>query len=195
LGAQPRWDLVVAPFGLDLILDLLEGAFARRRDAQDVVPDVTTLERDRVVIDADIAVEGLRDDVETVRDAGHRLTVWHRAGAIDGIDGDGVEAEFPGRFNDAGATAALVFHLVAQFGHLGTGAFGRDFLLQVSGDAFIGRLDARLDGADLDQRHAELALHRLAHFARGKRKSRIGDFGIEDGGFSDRAEGDIGGAK
>jgi len=110
----------------------------------------------------------LRDDIQTVRDAGHRLTVGHPARAIDGIDGDRVEAEFLGRFNDAGATAALVFHLVAQFGHLGTGAFGRDFLLQISGDLFIGRLDAGLDGADLDQRHAELALHRLAHFARGK---------------------------
>ena len=65
----------------------------------------------------------------------------------------------------AGAAAALVFHLVVEFGDLGARALGRDFLLHLRGDAFIGRRHARLDLADLDQRHAEPALHRLADFA------------------------------
>ncbi len=123
---------------------------------------------------------------------GRQLAVGQAAGAVDGVDGDGGEPELLRGLDHAGATAALVFHLVAQFGDLGARAFGRDLLLQIGGDAFIGRLDAGLDLADLDQRHAELALHRLAHLAGRQRKGRIRDRGIDDGGFRDHAEVDVG---
>src|SRR3984893_11359533 len=181
LGPQLARDLVVAPSGLDLVLDLVEAAFARWRDAENVVPDIAAVERNRIVVDADVAVEGLRDDIETARNVVAQLTARGAAGAIDGVDGDGGEPEFLGGFDHPGAAAALVFHLVAQFGCLGARALGGNFLLQVRGDGFIGRLDARLDLADLDQRYAELALHRLADFAGRQRKRRVGNRGIDHG--------------
>ena len=36
------------------------------------------------------------------------------AGAVDGVDGDGGESQFLRGLDDAGAAAALVFHLVAE---------------------------------------------------------------------------------
>ena len=104
-----------------------------------------------------------------------RLAVGQAAGAIDGVDGDGGQAELLRGLDHAGAAAALVFHLVVEFGDLAARALGREFLLHLRGDAFIGRRHARLDLADLDQRHAEPALHRLADFARGQRERRIGN--------------------
>ena len=59
LGLQPARDLVGAPARLDLVLDLVERAFARRRDAEHVVPDIAAAIGDRVIVDADVAVEGL----------------------------------------------------------------------------------------------------------------------------------------
>ena len=94
--------------------------------------------------------------------------------------------------DDAGAAAALVFHLVAQLRNLGARALSGYFLLQVGGDAFIGWFDPGLDLADLDQRHAEPALHRLAHLSGRQRKRRIGDRGIDNGGFRDQPEIDVG---
>ena len=114
------------------------------------------------------------------------------AGAVDGVDRDGGQAELLRGLDHAGAAAALVFHLVVEFGDLGARALGRDFLLHLCGDAFVGRRHARLDLADLDQRHAEPALHRLADFAGRQRKRRIRDRGIDDRGFCDQAEVDVG---
>ena len=121
LGAQPGRDLVVAPLRLDLVLDLVEIAFARRRDAEHVVPDIAAVELDRIVVDADVAGEGLRDHVEAARNVGHRLAVGGAAGAIDGVDGDGGQPELLRGLDHAGAAAALVFHLVVEFGDLGCG--------------------------------------------------------------------------
>ena len=93
------------------------------------------------------------------------LAVGQAAGAIDGVDRDGGQAELLRSLDHVGAAAALVFHLVLDFGDLGARAFGRDFLLHLRRDAFKRGHHARLDLADLDQRHAEPALHRLADFA------------------------------
>ena len=68
-------------------------------------------------------------------------------------------------------------------------------LLHVAGDARVVRLDARLDLADLDQRDAEPALHRLADLARRQREGGVRDGGIENGGLGDEAEIDVGGAE
>ena len=57
------------------------------------------------------------------------------AGAIDGVDGDGGKPELLRGFDDAGAAAALVFHLVVQFGNLGARALRGDFRLQAGGNA------------------------------------------------------------
>ena len=59
------------------------------RDAENVVPDITAVECDRIVVDADIAGKGLRDDIEAVGNAGRELAVGKAAGAIDRVDGDG----------------------------------------------------------------------------------------------------------
>ena len=114
------------------------------------------------------------------------------AGAIDGVDRDGGQAELLRSLDHVGAAAALVFHLVLDFVDLGARAFGRDFLLHLCRDAFKRRRHARLDLADLDQRHAEPALHRLADFARRQRKRRIRNRRIDDRGFCDHAEVDVG---
>ena len=113
-------------------------------------------------------------------------------GAIDGVDGDGGEAQFLRGFDHAGAAAALVFHLVAQFGDLGARALDRDLLFQIGGAARIGRLDAGLDLADLDQRDAEPALHRLADLAGRQREGGVRDRRIDNRRFRDRAEVDVG---
>src|ERR1700687_2632848 len=110
------------PARFDLVLDLIEVTLARGGDAEDVVPDIAALERDRIVVDADIAVEGLRDDIETDRNVGCRLAAGEAAGAIDAVDGDGSKTQFLRGFGDAGAAAALVLHLVAQLGDLGARA-------------------------------------------------------------------------
>ncbi len=44
-GLQALGDLVVAPTLLDLALDLVEGAIARRRDGLDLVPDIAAVGR------------------------------------------------------------------------------------------------------------------------------------------------------
>src|SRR5712691_9369182 len=122
---------------LDLVLDLVKAPFARRRDAENIVPDIAVVERDGVVVDTHIAAKGLRDDIETAGNVGHQLPVGKTAGAIDRVDGDGGKPKFLRGLDDACATAALVFHLVAQIGDRFARAFHRNFLLQIGGDAFI----------------------------------------------------------
>src|ERR1700730_18747174 len=107
LGPQPGRARVVTPPRLDLILDLVETALARRRDAEHIVPDIAAAKLDRVVVDADIAVEGLRDHVEAARNIGHQLTVGKAAGAIDRVDRDGGQSELLRRLDRAGAAAPL----------------------------------------------------------------------------------------
>src|SRR5205085_9035117 len=58
-GLEAAGDLVVAPSRLDLVLDLIKLAFTRGRDAEDVVPDIASFERNRIVVDAAIAVKRL----------------------------------------------------------------------------------------------------------------------------------------
>ena len=148
--------------------------------SEHVIPDVAAVELDRIVVDADIAVEGLRDDVEAAGNVGHQLAVEEAAGAIDGVDGHGGKPELLRGFDHAGAAAALVFHLVVEIGDLGARALGGDFLFQGRGDAFIGRFGPRLDLADLDQGNAEPARHRLAHLAGRQRERRVRDGAIDD---------------
>ena len=60
------------------------------------------------------------------------VTGWpfgRAAGAVDGVDRDGGQAELLRGLDHVGAAAALVFHLVLDFGDLGARAFGREFLL------------------------------------------------------------------
>ncbi len=116
-------------------------------------------------LDADTAVEGLRYDVEAAGNAGHRLAIEKAAGAIDGVDGDGGKPQLLRGFDNAGAAAALVFHLVVEFRDLGARALGGNVLFQVRGDAFIAGFDCRLDLADLDHGNAEPARHGLADLA------------------------------
>src|SRR5258707_221521 len=117
--------------------------------------------------------------IALARNVAGRLTVGQAAGAVDGVEGDGGEPQFLRGLDHAGAAAALVFHLVAQLRNLGARAFRCDFLLQVGGDALIRWFDPGLDLADLHERHAEPALHRLANLSGRQRKRRIGDRGID----------------
>ena len=103
-----------------------------------------------------------------------------------------VEPQLLRGVDHARAAAAFVFHLVAQICDLGARALAGELFLQVGRDTRIVGLDRRLDGADLDQRRAELALHRLAHLAGRQRKCRVRDGRVEDGRFGDEAEIDIG---
>ena len=167
----------------------------RSRDgvmAENIVPDIAAVELDGIVVDADVAVEGLRDDVEAAGDVRRRLAAGKAARAVHGVDGDGGEPQFLRGLDNARATAALVFHLVAQLGDLGARAFARNLLLELRGDAFIGWLDARLDLADLDQGKAELALFRLAYLAGRQREGGVRNRRIDDRGFRDQAEVDVG---
>src|ERR1035437_5695210 len=191
LGPQPAGDLVVAPFRLDLVLDLVKVAFVRRGDAQNVVPYIAATELDGIVVDAHIAGEGLRDDIQSARNVGHQLAAGLAAGAIDGVDGDGGQSQLLRGLDDTSATAALVLHFVAQLRNLCARTVGRNFFLKVCGEAFIGWLDPRLDFADLDQGNAEPAFYRLTDFAGRQRKGGVRNRGIDDPGFSDQAEVDV----
>ncbi len=87
---------------------------------------------------------------------------------------------------------ALVFHLVLDFVDLGARVRSPISFLICGGDAFIGRHRARLDLADLDQRHAEAALYGLADFARWQRERRIRNRRIDDRALGDHPEVDVG---
>src|SRR5262245_51423580 len=89
LGAKSARNLVLAPLGFDLVAHLIERTLTRRRDADHVVPDVAAIELDRVVVDADVAVESLRDHIEPAWDAGDGLAVGHAAGTVYGVDRHG----------------------------------------------------------------------------------------------------------
>src|SRR6185312_15256425 len=128
LGPQSALDLVFAPARRDLVLDFVERAAARWGDAQDVVPDIAVLVSDRIVVDADVTVEGLLDHVETGRNVGG-LAVGQMTRMIDRVDRGGSEPELLCRLNDAGAAGALVLHLVAEVRNLTASSFGRDRLL------------------------------------------------------------------
>jgi peptidyl-prolyl cis-trans isomerase D len=105
--------------------------------------------------------------VQKLEQGGTLAEVATSAGAVDGVDRDGGQAKLLGSLDHVGAPAALVLHLVLHFRDLGACALGRDFLLHLCRHAFKRRRHARFDLADLDQRHAEAALHRLADFAGG----------------------------
>ena len=70
----------------DLALDLVESAVARRRDAGDVVPDVTAVGFERIVVDADVGGEGGADDSPACGRLVDELAARIAAGAVDGID-------------------------------------------------------------------------------------------------------------
>ncbi len=92
LRLQSRCDLVLAPALFNLALDLVERTIARRRDAGNVIPDVTAVGLDRIVIDADIGSECGADDIAGMGQAGDDLAGRIAAGAIDRIEGDAAEA-------------------------------------------------------------------------------------------------------
>src|SRR5712672_965698 len=137
LRAQLARDLVVAPPRFDLAADFVERAFARGCDAEHVVPDIAAGKLDRIVVDADVAGEGLRNQVEAARNIGDRLAIGGTAGAIDCLDRDRGQSELLRRLDHAGAAATLVFHLVVEFGDLGSRPLGRDYLFHLPGDALI----------------------------------------------------------
>src|SRR5262249_4230081 len=165
---------------LDLVLDLVERAFVRRRDTEHVVPDIAAAIGDRIVVAADVAVEGGRNQIEALRNAAHGLAVRRPARTIHSVDGDGRQSQLLRGVDHVGAAATLVFHLVAQVRNLVARTLGREFFLDVRRDAREIRLDRRLDGADLDQRHTEFALHWLADLAGRQREGRVRDRGIEN---------------
>src|SRR5262249_19163537 len=149
LGAQAARNLVLAPFGFDLVAHFIERTLARRRDADHVVPDIAAVELDRVVVDAEFAVESLRAHIGPARAVGAGLPVRHAAGTGDGIDRHGGEPELLRGLDDAGAAAALVFHLALQLVDLGARVRGGDLLLDGRRHAFITWHRGRLDLADL----------------------------------------------
>ena len=71
---------------LDLALDLVERAVARRRDAGDVVPDIAAVGFERIVVDADVGGERGVDDCRRHRKFVDRLAVGVAAGAVDRVD-------------------------------------------------------------------------------------------------------------
>src|SRR5579871_1667965 len=135
LVAQPARDLIGPPSGFDLILDLVQVAFVRGGDSENVVPDITAVVGNRVVVDADVAVEGLRDDVEPARNVLCRLTLGRTARTIHGVKGHGFQAKLLRGVDHAGPATALVLHLVAQLADLGARPRARDIVLDLRGVA------------------------------------------------------------
>ena len=110
----------------------------------------------RVVVDADIAGESGGDHVRLLRQIGDRLAVGRTAGAVDRVDGDGLEPELLGGLRQRRAAGALVLDLVAQVADLAPGAALGDLALDLRRDLFIALLRSRLDLADQQQHRAEL---------------------------------------
>ena len=74
LGGKPLRHLVVAPMGLNVLLDLVESALVRGRDRGNIVPDeATSRQREGVAIDIDVCRERRADDVGAARQIVHGL--------------------------------------------------------------------------------------------------------------------------
>src|SRR6185312_5939632 len=119
LVAQPARNLIGAPSRFDLILDLIQAAFVRRGDADDIVPNIPAVIGNGVVVDADVAVEGLRNHIQPARNVCRRLSIGHAARPIYRLDGHGCQAKLLRGFDHACPATALVFHLVPQLSDLG----------------------------------------------------------------------------
>src|SRR5262249_14320856 len=145
LGLELGGDLVAAPARGNLVADLVHRAFARQRDADDLVPDITAAGLQRIVVDAYVACEGRRDEVSALRQASDRLAGRIAPRAVDGPDRHRRHADLLRGFGNAGAAAALVFHLALERRHRVTRAIDRDLTLDGAGDRLVVRLDAAVD--------------------------------------------------
>src|SRR5215467_8808069 len=161
LGLQPRRDFLLAPARLDLVLDLVERTFARRRDAGDVVPDVAVLKPQGVAFDADIG--GKRPGEKPFRIG---KLHWHAcriaAGAIDRLDGARLELQIGGGLGQQFALCARILDLVVEVENLGLGARGAQFLLEFAGHLLERANLLRLDLENLHEHGPETTLHRGA---------------------------------
>src|SRR5215468_4472608 len=190
LGVQTRRDFLLAPARLDLVLDLVERTFARRRDAGDVVPDVAVLKPQGVTFDADIG--GKRPGEKPLRVGKlHRRACSIAAGAIDRLDGARLELQIGGGLGQRFALCARILDLVVEVENLGFGARGGQLLLEFAGHLLERANLLRLDLEDLHQHGAEAALHRHADLAFLEREGGIGRRPVDYRGFGHRAEIDV----
>jgi len=72
---QSGCDFIVAPALLYLGFDLIERAFARRRNGGDVIPNIAALGIDRIVVDANIGGKSGLDNIGTAGNVDGRLTI------------------------------------------------------------------------------------------------------------------------
>src|SRR5439155_19532489 len=115
LSGTPLGYLIYAPACLDLILHFVEGALARRRDGDHVVPDVAAARQlQRRIVDADLGGERAGDDVGTDGKIRNRLAVRCAAGTVGGIDRARGQIQFLRDLVEMRAGSALILDLVVQ---------------------------------------------------------------------------------
>ena len=192
LGVETLADLVVAPARLDALLDLVERAFPRRRDAGDLVPDESPAgDGQRIVLGADVGREGIVEDLDAFRQPLDRLVDRRPAGPIDRADGHERKLQLGRDLLQLGARGILVFDLVPDLVDLALGAIDRDLMLDLVLDLFerLGRTGLDLDGAH--DGGGEAAAHRAADRPRGKAECGLGDHGVDHLRLGDGAEIDV----
>jgi hypothetical protein len=130
--------LVLTPACLNLVLDLVERAVALRRDACHFIPDVATVDLQRIVVGADVSRERAGYQALLLRQVGDGLVGWVAPEAVD-LHGTSFELELLGRLGERLAERALILDLVVNRSDLGLGPL-------------IGEIGAKLLGGFLESR-------------------------------------------
>ena len=124
LGLQARRDLLLAPARLDLLLDLVERAIARRGDAGDLEPHIAAIELQRIALGADFGGKCRRQQPLRIGH-GDGQAGGRAPGPVDGLDRARRELERLGGFGQRLAVGAGVLDLVVELEDVGLGALER----------------------------------------------------------------------
>ena len=135
LGLHLVRGLLLLPARLHLGLDLLEGAVAGLGDAEHLEPDeAVEAELHRVVLDADVGLEGGRQHLVLAGEGGDLRALGVAAGAVDRVDGLDRQAELGADLGQGLAGGALVLDLVVAVEQVALGAVGGDLPPDLVGD-------------------------------------------------------------
>ena len=149
-------------------------------------------DRDRVVVDADVGVEGAGEQRLSAGQVGDRLAVGVVAVLVDGRDGDAASARISLAISSSVSPPARASSITSRWSAISVGgALVGDLLLDLVLGLVEGLHHLRLDRGDPHDRRPELALDHAADRVGGEREGRVGDLGVDDPLARDQAEVDV----